>query len=181
MGVPAPRTRSFFSHVDQEVGMSEPSTDERTRTRGPDEAFCRNCGDVIDAQAEICPECGVRQLPPPKSSVDSALEDLVEGGNPFVAAALSALFPGLGQIYNRELEKGIAFIVGGFLAVLSALVLVGFVLYPAVWIYSIYEAYKTAERHAESSDFERDTFGGEASDVTAASDAADETHETEGY
>ena len=166
--------------------MSEPSTDERTRARDPDEAFCRNCGDVIDAQAEICPECGVRQLPPPKSSVDSALDDLFEGGNPFVAAALSALFPGLGQIYNRELEKGIAFIVGGFLAVLSALVLVGFVLYPAVWIYSIYEAYKTAERQAaERPDVERDTLESDVGDVTGAGDGGDardgtgETHETE--
>lgn len=168
--------------------MSEPSTTESGRTRGPDEAFCRDCGAVIDAQAEICPECGVRQLPPPQSSVDSALDDLLEGGNPFVAAALSALFPGLGQIYNRELEKGIAFIVGGFLAALSALVLVGLVLYPAVWIYSIYEAYRTAERQA--SDRERvqndvvgddtaETTGDAAVDATDATDTNDEPSESE--
>lgn len=28
---------------------------------GPDEAFCVECGSVIKQQAEICPECGVRQ------------------------------------------------------------------------------------------------------------------------
>jgi TM2 domain-containing membrane protein YozV/ribosomal protein L40E len=168
--------------------MSEPSTTESDRTRGPDEAFCRDCGAVIDAQAEICPECGVRQLPPPQSSVDSAIDDLFEGGNPFVAAALSALFPGLGQIYNRELEKGIAFIVGGFLAVLSALVLVGFVLYPAVWIYSIYEAYKTAERQASErkrvqnagvEDNAAETTGDDAVDATDTTDTVDESSESE--
>lgn len=124
------------------------SSDTAGRTRGANEAFCRNCGEVISKRAEICPSCGVRQLPPPSSSFDSTLESVFEGGNPFVAAALSALFPGLGQIYNRELKKGIAFIVGSMLAVLSALALVGFVLYPAVWVYSIYEAYKSAERQA---------------------------------
>ena len=28
---------------------------------GPDEQYCSSCGEVIKAQAEICPECGVRQ------------------------------------------------------------------------------------------------------------------------
>lgn len=28
---------------------------------GPDEMFCTQCGNVIKKQAEICPECGVRQ------------------------------------------------------------------------------------------------------------------------
>lgn len=129
--------------------MSEPSSDSSGASRGPDEAFCRNCGDVISAQAEICPECGVRQLPPPKSGVDSALDSLLEGGNPFVAGALSALFPGLGQLYNRELEKALVFIIGGVVAAFSIVLFVGIVLYPLVWVYAIYEAYKTAERQAE--------------------------------
>ena len=130
--------------------MVEPSSDPSDRERGPDEVFCRNCGRIIGERAVFCPECGVRQRDPGKSSVDSALDDLLSGGNPFVAAALSAVFPGLGQLYNRELEKGVAIIVGSFLAILSALVLVGFVLYPAVWIYSIYDAYAVAEERADA-------------------------------
>ena len=34
------------------------------------EKYCSNCGQVIDARAEICPKCGVRQAytsPPPPS------------------------------------------------------------------------------------------------------------------
>jgi TM2 domain-containing membrane protein YozV/ribosomal protein L40E len=127
--------------------VTEPSTPPADRERGPDEAFCRNCGAIISDRAELCPECGVRQRPPPSSS-DSALAELAEGGNPFVAGALSALFPGLGQLYNRELERGLAFMVGGMTAAFSALVLVGFILYPAVWLYAIYDAYTRADLRA---------------------------------
>jgi len=129
--------------------MPSPSTDDSTRERGPDEAFCRDCGAVIDARAEICPECGVRQRDPPQSSVDSALDDLFDGGNPFVAAVLSAIFPGLGQLYNRELERGLAFAVGFIVASVSVLVFVGFLLAPAVWLYAVYDAYTRAELRAE--------------------------------
>ena len=128
--------------------MEEPATDPpgRRRERDLDEAFCRNCGAIISDRAEICPECGVRQRPPPNSSLDSTVDDLLGGGNPFVAAVLSALFPGLGQLYNRQLEKGIVFVAAGMVAALSMIVVVGIVLYPAVWLYAIYDAYRVAER-----------------------------------
>ncbi|MFB6172344.1 MAG: DUF5683 domain-containing protein [Haloarculaceae archaeon] len=151
--------------------MTATPADAPDRERGPDEAFCRNCGAIISDAAEICPECGVRQRPPPTSSVDSAVQDLLDGGNPFVAAVLSALLPGLGQIYNREIERGIAFIVASFVALLSTLLLVGFVLYPLVWLYAIYDAYTRAERRNES-----DEATGEPANETAddASEATDE-------
>jgi TM2 domain-containing membrane protein YozV len=140
--------------------MSQPSDDAATDadaggdpdaprpTRGPDEAFCRDCGAVIDAEAEICPECGVRQRDPPRSALDDALEDVVDGGNPFVAAALSALVPGLGQLYNRELQRGLVFLVAGLVAGFSVIFAVGIVLYPVVWLYAIYDAYKRADLRA---------------------------------
>jgi TM2 domain-containing membrane protein YozV len=132
----------------------------------PDEeyVYCRDCGERIRARAEICPDCGVRQRDPPASSLDRTLEDLFEGGNPFVAALLSALFPGLGQLYNRELERGLAFVVASFVALGSALVLVGFVLYPAVWLYSIYDAYTRAELRAEELSAEADGRPGGTAD-----------------
>ncbi|WP_226011788.1 zinc ribbon domain-containing protein [Halomicrobium salinisoli] len=125
--------------------MSEPSASS-DRDPGPDEAYCRNCGSIISERAEICPDCGVRQRPPPQSSIESTVDSALEGGNPVVAAILSALFPGLGQIYNRELMRGIAFIVGALLAMGSTMFLVGFLLYPAIWVYAIYDAYVRAER-----------------------------------
>lgn len=158
--------------------MDEPSSDDATsRERGPDEVFCRDCGAVISERAEICPECGVRQRAPPRSSVDSTLDDVFEGGNPFVAAVLSAVFPGLGQIYNRELEKGIAIIVASFLAALSALVLIGFLLFPLVWLYAIYDAYTVADRRRRPADVTADrarsTGDAEPAGDAEASDATD--------
>jgi hypothetical protein len=35
--------------------------------------------------------------------------------------------------------------IASFLAAMSALVLVGFVLFPIVWLYAIYDAYTVAE------------------------------------
>lgn len=154
--------------------MSEPSS-QSDRERGPDEVYCRDCGAIISERAEICPECGVRQRDPPKSSADEAIEDLLEGGNPFVAAVLSAIFPGLGQLYNRELEKAIAVIVASFVAALSALVLIGFVLFPAVWLYAVWDAYTVADRQraaAESRGAATAESGGSAADE--ANEDADE-------
>jgi TM2 domain-containing membrane protein YozV len=130
--------------------MPEPSdSDEATSERGPGEVFCRDCGAVIDAEAELCPACGVRQRDPPQSSLDQSIEAVAEGGNPFVAGALSALVPGLGQLYNRELRRGLAFLVAGLVAGFSVVFVVGIVLYPVVWLYAIYDAYRRADLRAE--------------------------------
>jgi TM2 domain-containing membrane protein YozV len=138
------------------AGMTEPSTEsipgEHDRERGPDEAFCRNCGSVIAAQAEICPDCGVRQRDPPKSGLDAALE----GGNPFLAALCSAVFPGLGQIYNRELKKGLLVIVASFGSGLLVLAFVGILLFPIVWLYAVWDAYTVAASQQLADDGTRD-------------------------
>ena len=66
--------------------------------------------------------------------------------NAGLAAVLSFLIPGLGQIYNGEVGKGIVIfiiqVINGFLMT----VFIGFVTWPIVWIWSIYDAYTTAER-----------------------------------
>jgi len=42
-----------------------------------DTVYCRDCGSLISARAEICPECGVRQRDPP-SSIQSEASKLGE-------------------------------------------------------------------------------------------------------
>ena len=108
--------------------------------------YCRECGTEIRRAAEICPECGVCQRAPPSSS---AVESLLDGRNPLVAVLLSALFPGLGHVYAREVEMGLFFAVAFVLSVASILVFVGFVLVPAIWMYAAYDAAKTAQRRDE--------------------------------
>ncbi|GAB7093238.1 hypothetical protein JCM30237_03900 [Halolamina litorea] len=123
--------------------MSDSETTD-DRTPGEGEVYCRDCGEIISEKAEICPECGVRQQSA-STSADDIIEVLTNGENPFVAAVYSAILPGLGQFYNREPAKGAAIVVASFVAVLSMLALVGFVLYPAVWLYAVYDAYVVAD------------------------------------
>ncbi len=73
--------------------------------------------------------------------------------NPGFAVVLSFFVPGLGQIYNGQIMKGIIFIVlasfFGFLTVF----LIGYILYPLFWIYNLYDAYNTAKRYNERSGY----------------------------
>jgi len=120
--------------------MVEPST-PADGDEPPDEVYCRDCGSTISERAEICPDCGVRQHAPP-----DATSDLLEGGNPVLAALLSALLPGLGQIYNRELERGLAFVVASMVSAFLVVFVIGIVIYPLVWVFAIYDAYSRAEQ-----------------------------------
>jgi TM2 domain-containing membrane protein YozV len=98
--------------------------------------FCSNCGAEIDKEAEICPKCRVRVKVP----------TYVEKKSTGIAAVLSFLFVGLGQIYNGQIGKGILFVIIGVILVLSMFVLIGFILFPLFWVYNIYDAYKTAQK-----------------------------------
>lgn len=65
--------------------------------------------------------------------------------NPGLAAVLSFLVCGLGQIYNGQIGKGIGLLVAAIISGMLCLVIIGFILLPIIYIYSIYDAYKTAE------------------------------------
>ena len=66
--------------------------------------------------------------------------------NPGIAAVLSFFWTGVGQIYNGQIIKGLLLI--GLQLINSALmfVLIGFITFPIVWIWGIYDAYKVADR-----------------------------------
>jgi len=62
--------------------------------------FCKNCGEKIDAKAEICPKCGVRQESPQA------------GKNKVVAGLLAIFLGGLGihKFYLGKPVQGILYI-----------------------------------------------------------------------
>jgi TM2 domain-containing membrane protein YozV len=66
--------------------------------------------------------------------------------NPGLAAILSFFYMGLGQIYNGQLSKGIAFIIAYSISWLLMFILIGFITTPILWIYGMYDAYKSAEK-----------------------------------
>lgn len=66
--------------------------------------------------------------------------------HPGIAAVLCFFWTGLGQIYNGQILKGILLIILQGINSLLMFVLIGFITYPIVWIWGMYDAYKTAER-----------------------------------
>lgn len=104
---------------------------------------CSNCGSELSDLAERCPECGARC-----SSTDVPYEKEHQK-SPGLAALLSAIIVGLGQIYNGQVKKGVLLFI---FFVISAL-LVSFIpffglkyLIPlVVWIYAVYDAHQSAE------------------------------------
>jgi TM2 domain-containing membrane protein YozV len=79
--------------------------------KGIDEKYCSECGDIIRAKAEICPNCGVRQSAPPFTS---SLTTVAPNGKSKLAAALFALFlGGLGihKFYLGQTGWGILYLV----------------------------------------------------------------------
>ena len=59
---------------------------------------------------------------------------------------LSFFYTGLGQIYNGQIGKGILLLIIYGASWLAMAVLIGFITTPILWIYGMYDAYKTAER-----------------------------------
>ncbi|GGL70179.1 zinc-ribbon domain and TM2 domain-containing protein [Halocalculus aciditolerans] len=98
--------------------MSEDSTSGDTGDAGGaarETKYCSNCGEEIDAKAEVCPECGVRQA--------SASDD----GPDRIAAALLAIFLGgigVHKFYLGQTKMGILYLCFFWTAIPA---LVGFI------------------------------------------------------
>lgn len=68
--------------------------------------------------------------------------------NAGVAALASAFIPGVGQIYNGEMGKGIGLVVAFLLSWALSVIFIGFLLLPFVYGYAIYDAAHTAQQRA---------------------------------
>jgi len=69
-----------------------------------------------------------------------------KGKSSGVAAVLSFLWCGLGQIYNGQIGKGIVMLILYGFSLLLVYILIGLVTTPILWIWGIIDAYRTAER-----------------------------------
>ncbi len=69
--------------------------------------------------------------------------------NPIIAAVLSLIVAGLGQIYNGQILKGVLFIVAQIINGLLLYVVIGFITMPLVGLWAMIDAYLVAKRNNE--------------------------------
>lgn len=63
-----------------------------------------------------------------------------------LAAVLSLILPGVGQIYNGQILKGLVLLVIDAINALLTVILIGYVTWAITVIYAVYDAYRTAEK-----------------------------------
>lgn len=117
------------------------------------QVLCGRCGALLSGPSATCAVCGAA---PVTGQAGRRASSIPVRKSPFVAAALSALLPGLGHLYLGRLPKGFAYLAGigaleffGFdldLTAVGALAgvpmeLGGF----GIWLYGIADAYRTAK------------------------------------
>lgn len=107
---------------------------------GDDFKFCSNCGFKMDKNIKFCPECGSPTNGVPQTAVNS------QDKNSALAAILSFLIIGLGQIYIGLTKKGIILLLAAIISGFLMLIYIGWITWLIVWIYAIYDAYNSAEK-----------------------------------
>ena len=104
--------------------------------------ICPNCGKNTP-EGKFCEQCGAsvqttQTFQQPVVQQPAAAKEEKSAG---VAAILSFIFTGSGQVYNGDLLRGIGIlvgtIIGSFIFFIPGII---------VWIYGIYDAYTTAQK-----------------------------------
>lgn len=105
--------------------------------------ICPHCGKISTEESpRFCSGCGARmdgKAPAGYPGYAGYSGPVREQKSPLIAGACSTVLPGLGQVYNGETAKGFALFIMTCVG-LVLLVVPGLI----VWLYAMYNAYKTA-------------------------------------
>ncbi|MBE6505706.1 MAG: zinc-ribbon domain-containing protein [Methanobrevibacter millerae] len=104
--------------------------------------FCQNCGSKIPKNTKFCFKCGASAVNPQTNNT----YPLVNQKSPGLAALLSFLIVGLGQVYVGLTKKGILLFLGAIISGILMLVLIGWITWLLIWGYGIFDAYNSAEK-----------------------------------
>jgi len=136
--------------------------------------ICPYCGATIPADSVFCPNCGAKLTgaapapPPPPAPAAVPPQPVPQAPpgqpapqpvvvqnkkEPILAAILSLVIPGVGQMYVGNVKKGVIFLI------------LAMVLYFIFWpiglifaLYAIYDAYKMATIYNETGQVPQDMF-----------------------
>lgn len=112
--------------ISHELEIENEPPSNNKKTKNVDEKFCTECGEIIKLKAEICPKCGVRQLP----NNTGNFGDPAPNGKSRITAALLAIFlGGLGihKFYLGQSGVGIIYLLFCWTLIPSLLALIDFI------------------------------------------------------
>ena len=132
----------FCKNCGSEIVIGEEEVVDETGTK-----FCSNCGFEMPKATKFCPECGNPTDAAPKQALKTTNETvLMSDKSSGLAAILSFLIIGLGQIYLGLNKKGIILFLSAVVSGFLMLFFIGFILWFIIWVYAIYDAYNSAEK-----------------------------------
>ena len=110
-----------------------------------DTKFCSNCGFEMPKASKFCPECGTtaERVPPVMNTTTIVVPSNKSSG---LAALLSFLIIGLGQVYLGLTKKGIILFLLAIISGVLMMVLIGWITWLLVCSYAIYDAYNSCEK-----------------------------------
>ena len=108
--------------------------------------FCANCGFEMPKSTKFCPECGTSTSGVPQAVGSTGNAIMNPDKSPGLAALLSFLIIGLGQVYIGLTKKGIMLFVAAIISGILMLFVIGWITWLIVWAYAIYDAYNSAEK-----------------------------------
>lgn len=127
----------FCKNCGSEIKVEEKNVDVN-KTK-----FCSNCGFEMPQSTKFCPECGTTTDGSPQV-VNNAIVN--SDKSPELAAVLSFLIIGLGQIYLGLTKKGIMLLIAAIISGFLMLIIIGWITWFIVWIYAIYDAYNSGNK-----------------------------------
>lgn len=80
---------------------------------------------------------------------EEQLRMAMKGKNVVVAVILSALLPGLGDLYCGSWMKALVFLALAFVTFILMFVVIGIFLFPAVWVGGLISAWLSAKKSQE--------------------------------
>jgi TM2 domain-containing membrane protein YozV len=118
--------------------------------------FCSSCGASSVAGAKFCEKCGASFGASPVAAPglvrgEGVPEKYAIGKSPVLAALLSFFLPpfAIGQFYNGDVKKGLAMLAASLVAIpLWFAGGFGSVLDFGIWVWSVADAYRVANRRA---------------------------------